>query len=130
MSLGNVSSGSKEKTYEPIENGTYPVTILNVAMNKQATSGAIYNEVEFEITEGNYQKRRVWDRFMTSNTSPKAIEVGRSRAEKLLKTVVGQEAASAVFNGEKEFDVIKGKQLLIDVATNGKYTNVKKYQSR
>lgn len=125
-----MSSGQNgTEGYKPIPEAIYEATILGVKPGKKAkSSDMVYTEVEFEISNGEFEKRRVWERFAESNASTRAMQVGRSRQQKLLEAVLGNPSAvEAVLSGEKELNVITGKPVKLDLKTNGQFTNVKRF---
>lgn len=128
---GNLNNGGEaKKEFAPFIDGIYAAKVLRVTPGKQSkSSDMIYTEVEFVITEGDFSKRRVWERLAESNASSKALEVGRSRLQKLLQATVGSEAASQIFEGQKELGAIVERPVSLELATKGKFTNIKKFMA-
>jgi hypothetical protein len=134
MNLGGISKenglGGDKKEFKPIPNGLYEARVLEINLSKKAkTSDMVYTEVVFELTGDDFHKRRIWERFPESNTSDKALEVGRERMKKLLAAACGPDTVNEVLEGQKDLSVLNGRPVTLDLVTKGKFTNAKKFQT-
>lgn len=132
MSLGTIqqqpeTTGKKE--YAPI-NGVYPAKVLEVNFDKKAkSSDSVYNEVTFVITEGDFKGRRIWERFIHTGASSKAIDVGRERLKKLVAATLGKSHVNSIMEGEESLEALIDRPVTLEVETKGKFTNAKKFMS-
>lgn len=132
MSLGGISQTATEgakKGYAPM-NGVFPAKVMEVAFDKAAKNGnSVYNEVTFVITDGEFKGRRIWERFIHTGASTKAIEVGRERLKRLVGATLGQNAINSVLEGEKSLDELVDRPVTLEVETKGAFTNAKKFMT-
>lgn len=74
--------------YSVIPVGYYPVTIMEVCLKKTKANNGHYLEVVFQILDGEFKGRKLWDRFnVQHDTSPKAVEIGRQQLANLARKV-------------------------------------------
>lgn len=134
MNLGGIStetsSQKPEGEFKPIPNGLYEAKVLEVNLSKKAKSSyMVYTEVVFELVGDEFKNRRIWERFPESNTSDKAIYVGRERMKKLLKAACGPSSVDEVLEGQSELSILIGKTVTLDLVTKGSFTNAKGFQT-
>ena len=64
--------------YDPIPEGDYVLKALD-AENKETSSGGEMIKVKFEVVEGDFKGRWIWQNFNTVNKSEKAQNIGRQQ---------------------------------------------------
>jgi hypothetical protein len=62
-------------TPDPIPSGWYPMVIKNSEMKPTKDKQGAYLELEFEVIDGEYKGRKVWDRLNLQNKNPVAVEI-------------------------------------------------------
>lgn len=62
------------KLFEAIPAGWYNVKIIK-SENKPSAKGGVYLELEFEVIDGEYANRRVWERLNVQNDNELAVKI-------------------------------------------------------
>ena len=62
-------------TPDPIPSGWYPMVIKNSEMKPTKDQQGAYLKLEFEVIDGEYRGRKVWDRLNLQNKNPVAVEI-------------------------------------------------------
>jgi len=75
---------SEQQKFEPVPAGTYPVRATEAGIKPTKQGNGSYLNVQFTITRGDYEGRKVWTRFNLANPSPKAVEIGKSALKSFL----------------------------------------------
>lgn len=132
MNLGNTQNNNQKAEYAPIPDGNYPVQVLEITEGKTSKNGnSVYTEFTLAIADGDFKKRRIWERAFESGVSDKAIEVSRKRLERLITAAAGKEAYEKIMNGESSLqETLEGKSLAVELVTKNGYTNVKSFLSK
>lgn len=77
----------QERSYGLIAPGKYPA-VINATDIKATKSGTgQYLEIEFQIIDGEYAGRRVWERLNINNENKKAEDIARERLAALCQAL-------------------------------------------
>ena len=88
-SLGNFDARKVEPRddFSPLPEGKYLAAIIasDVKANKAGTGR--YLQLTFEILEGSYQGRRLWQRLNLEHPNPKAVELAQADLAQICRAV-------------------------------------------
>ena len=73
--------------FDPIPNGEYPAVIIASEEKPTKAGTGSYLNLTFEIIEGDYAKRKVWDRLNLNNPNDVAVSIARATLSSLCKAV-------------------------------------------
>lgn len=65
-----------QDAFDPIPAGWYPAQIVESEMKAGSKPGSAYLAVTLQIMGGEYNNRKVFDRFILQNANPVAVEIG------------------------------------------------------
>ncbi len=87
--LGNFDANQVEPNvgFDPIPAGKYVAAITNSQMKLTKQGNGEYLELEFEITDGEYAGRKVWDRLCLSHPNQTAVEIARGTLSAICRAV-------------------------------------------
>lgn len=74
-------------SFEPIPKGHYEAIILDTDVKETKRGDGQYIAVTFQITEGEYTGRRVWQNLNVSNPNKQAEDIGRAELSSLCHAV-------------------------------------------
>lgn len=69
----------QERSYGVIPPGKYAAVINNTDIKATKAGDGQYLEIEFQIIDGDYAGRRVWERLNINNPNKKAEDIARER---------------------------------------------------
>jgi len=72
---------------EPIPAGKYVAVITDSEMKPTKARTGRYLELTFQIVDGEYKNRLVWDRLNLDNPNPKAVEIARAELSAICRAV-------------------------------------------
>lgn len=109
--------------------GIVPAKIREVNLGVKAkTSPSIYNEIVFEVTNGEFKGRRIWEKFYIENKNSKAVEISQKKLVHLLTAAVGKGQVGSFLEGEKELETLINTEMVLNVATNDRgFASVKRF---
>ena len=73
--------------FEPLPNGDYTAAITNTAEKSTRAGNGSYLELTFQILEGEFSGRNIWERLNINNPSPNAVKVSKQRLSDICKAV-------------------------------------------
>jgi hypothetical protein len=94
--------------FDPMPVGWYPAHVVEVEVRDAANGNGSYLFAVFEITEGDYKSRKVFQNITLTNESQQAVEIGR----RLLKDVY---TACGVTGPTQDIDVLLYKPVKIRI---------------
>jgi hypothetical protein len=74
-------------TFEPVPAGKYIAVIVDSEMKQTKSGNGNYLELTFEITEGEYQGRKVWARLNIDNPNADAVKIARGELSAICRAV-------------------------------------------
>lgn len=89
MSTLNFNANNVEPSIgiEPIPAGKYEAVIIESEMKPTKTGNGQYLELTFEIIEGQYKGRRVWERLNLENPNPQTVHIARGNLSAICHAV-------------------------------------------
>ena len=63
--------------YEPLPEGYYNVIAIESEIRETKAGTGNYLQFKFEVIDGQYKGRYIWDRFNLRNPNPKAVEIAQ-----------------------------------------------------
>jgi len=75
------------KSFEPLPNGNYTAAITNTAEKATRSGNGSYLELTFQILEGEFSGRNIWERLNLNNPSKNAVEISRQRLSEICQAV-------------------------------------------
>jgi len=73
--------------FDPVPAGKYVACITSSEMKATKSGDGRYLELEFEIIEGEYKGRKVWDRLNLENPNALAVKIARSELSAICRAV-------------------------------------------
>jgi hypothetical protein len=73
--------------FEPVPAGKYIAVIVDSEMKQTKSGNGNYLELTFEITEGEYQGRKVWARLNIDNPNADAVKIARGELSAICRAV-------------------------------------------
>lgn len=73
--------------FEVLPKGQYPVIISATEMKATKAGDGHYLEVEYTVTEGEFESRRLWSRHNISNPNAKAEQIARQELSAICHAV-------------------------------------------
>ena len=71
----DASTVAPQEAFEPIPAGWYPAQIVESEMKAASKPGSAYLAITLQIMGGEYNNRKVFDRFNLQNPNPVAVEI-------------------------------------------------------
>ena len=71
--------------YDPIPSGKYTAQILESRLVKTSSGNGHYLELTWQIAEGPYQRRLVWDHLNIDNPSANTVEIAKKDLAKICR---------------------------------------------
>jgi hypothetical protein len=75
------------ETFEPIPEGKYVCAITGSEMKPTKAGDGSYLEITFQVIEGEYKGRLLWDRLNLDNRNALAVKIARSQLASICKAV-------------------------------------------
>lgn len=76
LNVSDFEQQNEQQTFTPIPTGDY-IIALDRTEKKSSQSGTEYLEFAFTIMEGQYQGRKLWERFYIYNSKPGSVTFGK-----------------------------------------------------
>ena len=73
--------------FEPVPAGKYIAVIIDSELKATKSGNGQFLELTFEIIEGEYKGRKVWDRLNIDNPSQKTVEIARRNLSAICRAV-------------------------------------------
>tara|TARA_Y100000114_G_C11759698_1_gene328858 strand:- start:974 stop:1381 length:408 start_codon:yes stop_codon:yes gene_type:complete len=118
--IENVQTQSAEKkSYEPLDDDNYTVSLNRVGEKSTKAGNGTLIDVSFQVTDGEFKNRLIWDSFLISHPNPKAAGIGLQRLDKMLKSIGVHGGFEALGNDSSQLEQFIGKELIV-------FTNVER----
>ena len=118
--IENVQTQSAEKkSYEPLDDDNYTVSLNRVGEKSTKAGNGTLIDVSFQVTDGEFKNRLIWDSFLISHPNPKAAGIGLQRLDKMLKSIGVHGGFEAFGNDSSQLEQFIGKELIV-------FTNVER----
>lgn len=75
-----------KKSFEPIPNGDYLVRMVSLEERTSKTNRKMLT-AKFQVVNGDFQKRIVFENFLLEHDSPKVVEINMNKLDKYAKAV-------------------------------------------
>ena len=72
----DASTVAPQEAFDPIPAGWYPAQIVESEMKAGSKPGSAYLAITLQIMGGDFNNRKVFDRFNLQNANPVAVEIG------------------------------------------------------
>lgn len=133
--IQNVQTQSNEKkSYEPLADDSYTVTFNRVGEKSTKAGNGTIIDVSFQVADGEFKNRLIWDSFLISHPNPKAAGIGLQRLDRMLKSIGVHGGFEALGNDSSQLEQFIGKELVVETAVESnpgyKPRNVIKKYSR
>ncbi len=109
--MGNLegfdATTAEDVSFGPIPAGSYKAIITGSQMKKTKDGEGEYLELAFQVTSGEFEKRKLWSRLNLKNRSADAVKFGKSDLAKICKAVniMRPKDSSDLHNAEMEIVV-------------------------
>ena len=109
--MGNLegfdATTAEDMSFSPLPDGSYKAIIIDSKMKPTKDGSGEYLELTFQITTGDFEKRKLWSRLNLKNKSPEAVKFGKSDLSKICKAVniMRPSDSSELHNAEMEIKV-------------------------
>ena len=112
--IENVQTQSAEKkSYEPLDDDNYTVSLNRVGEKSTKAGNGTLIDVSFQVTDGEFKNRLIWDSFLISHPNPKAAGIGLQRLDKMLKSIGVHGGFEALGNDSSQLEQLIGKELIV-----------------
>lgn len=112
--IENVQTQSTEKkSYEPLSDDNYTVSLNRVGEKSTKAGNGTLIDVSFQVTDGEFKNRLIWDSFLISHPNPKAAGIGLQRLDKMLKSIGVHGGFEALGNDSSQLEQFIGKELIV-----------------
>lgn len=78
---------SKSGSFDPLPVGSYIVEIISTETRDNNAGTGNYLSVTYEVIDGDHKGRRVWENLTLSHPTQTAVEIGRAKLKRLIKTL-------------------------------------------
>lgn len=83
----NANEVEPTTTFEPIPSGKYTAVITESEMRATQSGNGEYLKLTFEITEGEFKGRKVWENLNLNNPSADAVRIARANLSAICRAV-------------------------------------------
>jgi hypothetical protein len=112
--IENVQTQSNEKkAYEPLADDNYTVSLNRVGEKSTKAGNGTLIDVSYQVTDGEFKNRLIWDSFLISHPNPKAAGIGLQRLDKMLKSIGVYGGFEALGNDSTQLEQFIGKELIV-----------------
>ena len=73
--------------FEALPEGKYLVAIVESEMEPTKAGDGVYLKLIFEVLEGEYKGRKVWDRLNLDNPSEEAVRIAKAKLSAICRAV-------------------------------------------
>lgn len=109
--MGNLegfdATTAEDMSFTPLPDGSYKAIITESKMKPTKDGSGEYLELAFQITVGEFEKRKLWARLNLKNKSAEAVKFAKSDLSKICKAVniMRPTDSSELHNAEMEIKV-------------------------
>ncbi|MGC1276557.1 MAG: DUF669 domain-containing protein, partial [Planctomycetaceae bacterium] len=83
----NANTVEPDESFDPIPAGEY-LCVLTASEEKPTKAGTgSYLELEFEVLDGPFKGRKLWDRLNLSNPNETTVKIARARLSAICRAV-------------------------------------------
>ena len=75
------------RSFDPLPNGDYTAAITNTAEKSTRSGDGSYLELTFQILEGDFAGRNIWERLNLKNPNINAVEIAQKRLGMICRAV-------------------------------------------
>ena len=112
--IDNVQTQANEKkSYAPLDDDNYTVSLNRVGEKSTKAGNGTLIDVSFQVTDGEFKNRLIWDSFLISHPNPKAAGIGLQRLDKMLKSIGVYGGFEALGNDSSQLEQFIGKELVV-----------------
>ena len=112
--IENVQTQSTEKkSYEPLNDDNYTVSLNRVGEKSTKAGNGTLIDVSFQVTDGEFKNRLIWDSFLISHPNAKAAGIGLQRLDSMLKSMGVHGGFEALGNDSSQLEQFIGKELIV-----------------
>ena len=124
----------EKKVYAPLPDDSYTVSLNRISeKSTKAGNGTMVN-VSFQVSDGEFKNRLIWDSFLISHPNSKAAGIGLQRLDSMLKSIGVYGGFEALGNDSSQLEQFIGKEFIVNTAVESnpgyKPRNVVKKYSR
>ncbi len=83
----NAADVAPSTGFDTLPAGTFTALVSEANMKTTKAGTGTYIEAVFQVIEGEYKGRKVWDRLTFTNPSAKATEIGRAQLSALCRAI-------------------------------------------
>lgn len=83
----NAAEVEPQDSFEPLPAGWYPVMITDSEFKPTKAGTGQYLQLEYQVIEGEYEGRRVWDRLNLNNPNTTAVEIAQRALSAICRAV-------------------------------------------
>lgn len=78
-------SNAKESSFSVLPEGRYKLSVLDAEVKHTSDLSGKYLKLTFEVKDGEYDGRKLFDNYNFVNKSPEATEIGLGKIKKLMR---------------------------------------------
>jgi hypothetical protein len=128
-------ASGERKEYAPLPDDSYTVSLNRVGEKSTKKGDGTIVNVSFQVADGEFKNRLIWDSFLISHPNPKAAGIGLQRLDSMLKSMGVHGGFEALGNDSTQLEQFIGKQFIVNTAieSNAGYKDrnvVKKYSRK
>ena len=120
MAIQGVQTQNTEekKVYPPLPDGEYSVKLSRFLGQKRTgnDNGDIVN-VSYQVTDGDFKNRIVWDSFLISHTNMTAAGIGLKNLDNLLKSIGVHGGFEAIGNDSGKIEEFLDREFIVKLKT-------------
>ena len=83
----NANEVEPNVAFDPVPAGKYIAVIIDSEIKPTKSGNGKFLELTFEITEGEYKGRKVWERLNIDNPNQKTVEIARGNLSAICRAV-------------------------------------------
>ena len=136
MAIQGVSTQSlgEKKNYEPLPDDSYTVSLNRIGEKSTKKGDGTMVNVSFQVSDGDFKNRLIWDSFLISHPNAKAAGIGLQRLDSMLKSIGVHGGFEALGNDSTHLEQFIGKEFIVNTAVESnpgyKPRNIVKKYSR
>lgn len=115
------SSEVEASSFEPIPQGEYVGMFTESELKDTKSGDGQFIEMKFEIVEGEYAGRTLYERLNIKNKNEKAVEIAYQNLKKICECVNRPSI--------QDTDELNNIRLIAKVVVDGEYNRIKNYKS-
>ena len=118
----DASTVAPQEAFDPIPAGWYPAQIVESEMKAGSKPGSAYLAITLQIMGGEYNNRKVFDRFNLQNANPVAVEIAYRSLSAVCHAVgLIQVADSQLLHGRPMLIKVSVRPARVDTTTGTAY---------